>query len=199
VLTPRIRLLSNVTAVGVDSAWLKHCSLRRPHSRQVNIIAGRATLTSGHTKLYAYVGKQVTSAAARLDHFLAKQGVKHNERVTVISDGAGEFTKAVDGSRLAWGKILDWFHIVMKFRAAELSVVERRLTEGPDWSWVLSELKSAKLLAWRGKGRKAVPRLQTISDELDKWTVHDHSALWWNVRIVLVYIRSHARFLVDYG
>jgi hypothetical protein len=87
----------------------------------------------------------------------------------------------------------------MKFRAAELSVLGNRMSGGPDWSWIESELKSAKWLVWHGKGRKALPRLQTISDELEKWPDQDQSTLWWNVRKVSVYIRSHTRFLVHYG
>ena len=125
---------------------------------------------------------RVPDAAARLDHFLQQQGVRHDERVTVISDGAGEFTKAVDGSQFARGRILDWFHIAMKFREAEQSVVSSRRIEGPDWDWIGNELKSAKWLMWHGKGRKAVPRLQAISEELEKWPHQKQSALWWNVR-----------------
>jgi hypothetical protein len=53
---------ARVTGVSVDSAWLKHCARRRFTGRQVNIVAGRATLLSGKTKLYAYVGKQVPDA-----------------------------------------------------------------------------------------------------------------------------------------
>jgi hypothetical protein len=109
--------------VSVESAWLKHCAPRKFTGRQVNIIAGRATLRDGKTKLYAYVGKRVPSAAARLDHFLARHRVNSDERVTVISDGAGELTKAVDGSRFARGRILDRFHIAMKFRAVEQSIL----------------------------------------------------------------------------
>jgi hypothetical protein len=63
---------ARVTAVSVDSAWLKHSAPSRFAGRQVNIVAGRATLLDGKTKLYAYVGKQVRCAAARLDHFLVK-------------------------------------------------------------------------------------------------------------------------------
>jgi hypothetical protein len=109
---------AQVTVVSVDSAWLKHCVPSRGYGRQVNIAAGRATLADGRSRLYAYVGKQVSSGAARLDQFLVQSGVRCNERATVISDGAGEFTTAVDGSRFARGRILDWFHIAMKFRAA---------------------------------------------------------------------------------
>jgi hypothetical protein len=93
---------TQVTAVSVDSAWLKHCGRTRFRARQVNIVAGRATRADGTTKAVAYVGKRVVSAAARLDHFLVQQGVKPgDERVTVISDGAGEFVKAVEGSQFA--------------------------------------------------------------------------------------------------
>jgi hypothetical protein len=190
---------AQVTAISVDSAWLKHCAPPRSTGRQVNIVAGRATLRDGKTKLYAYVGKRVPCAAARLDHFLAQQGVGPHERVTVISDGAGEFTKAVDGSQLARGRILDWFHIAMKFRAAEQSVFSSRPIEGPDWDWVQSEIKSSKWLVWHGKGRKAVARLNAISQELEKWPNQTQSTLWWNVQKACNYIRSHTRFLVDYG
>jgi hypothetical protein len=50
-----------------------------------------------------------------------------------------------------------------------------------------------------GKGRKAVPRLQALSDELEKWPSQKQSALWWNLRKACNYVRSHARFLVNYG
>lgn len=69
--------------------------------RHVNIVAGRATLAGPTPRLYAYVHKLVPSAPARLDHFLLASDVAPDERVTVISDDAGEFGKAVDGSQLA--------------------------------------------------------------------------------------------------
>src|SRR5216684_1774766 len=80
-----------------------------------------------------------------------------DERVTVISDGAGEFTKAVDGSQFARGRILDWLHIAMKFRAAEQSIFSSRRIAGPDWDWIGSEIKSAKWLVWHGKVAKQFP------------------------------------------
>jgi len=76
--------------------------------------------------LYAYVHKEVTSAAARLDQFLSRNGVVSDERVTVISDDAGEFEKVVQGSKLDRGGILDWFNIEMKFQAAQRAVFGTR-------------------------------------------------------------------------
>ncbi|CAE6825453.1 hypothetical protein R75483_06451 [Paraburkholderia domus] len=109
----QVRESSHVAAVSVDSAWLRHCDSERGPGRHVNIVAGRAKFTDGPSKLYAYVYREVTSAAARLDQFLSRNGVASDERVTVISDEAGEFAKAVEGSQLARGRILDWFHIAM--------------------------------------------------------------------------------------
>ena len=64
---------TQVAAVSVDSAWLKHCVRTRFRGRQVNIVAGRATRADGTAKVVAYAGKRVVSAAARLDHFLRQE------------------------------------------------------------------------------------------------------------------------------
>ena len=73
----------------------------------MKIVAGRAALTDGPPKLYAHVHRKVKSAAARLDQFLSRNGVASDERVTVISEDAGEFAKTVEGSQLARGRIFD--------------------------------------------------------------------------------------------
>jgi hypothetical protein len=110
----------------------------------VNIVAGRATFTDGLPKLYAYVHREVTSAAARLDQFLWRNGVAINERVTVISDDAGEFAKTVEGSQLARGRILDWFHIAMKFQAAQRSVFGSKMIDSMERELVETEITHAK-------------------------------------------------------
>ena len=92
------------------------------------------------------------SAAARLDQFLCASGVGPNERVTVISDDAGEFGNAVEGSQLARGRILDWFHIAMKFKAAENSVFGSATIEPLERDAVKTEIAHAKWLVWHGKG-----------------------------------------------
>ena len=105
VVEAPLRESVNVASVSVDSAWLNHHSspkvrqaararaqLLSPWSpppsqeRHVNIVAGRATFSGRSPRVYAYVHKEVPSAAARLDQFLYRSGVGHDERVTVISD-----------------------------------------------------------------------------------------------------------------
>jgi hypothetical protein len=114
-----------IAALAVDSAWLRHRPSRkeqdeaklwqyypskRPPStgRHVNVIAGRAVREDGRCKVYGYVNREVTSAATRLDHFLSEQGVANDQKITIVSDGAGEFEKAVERLK----RIHDMFGLV---------------------------------------------------------------------------------------
>jgi hypothetical protein len=122
--------------------------------------------------------KQVSSAAARLDQFLCASGVSPDERVTVISDDAGEFGKAVEGSQLARGRILDWFHIAMKFKAAENSVFGSATIEPLEREVVKTEIDHAKWLVWHGKGGKSVARIKALDASLLARQGYECSTLW---------------------
>ena len=189
----------NIASVSVDSAWLRHCEPGNGQGRHVNIVAGRATFVRRPARLYAYVHKEVRSAAGRLDQFLSRSGVERNERVTVISDDAGEFIKAVDGSQLARGRILDWFHIAMEFKAVENSVFGSKMIEPLERASVESEIRSAKWLVWHGKGGKAVARIKLLDEVLMARADYEFSTLWWNLRRVSGYIRNNANTLVNYA
>jgi hypothetical protein len=190
---------SHVAAVSVDSAWLRNCDSGRGPGRHMNIVAGRATFTDGPPKLYAYVHREVTSAAARLDQFLSRNGVASDERVTVISDDAGEFAKTVEGSQLARGRILDWFHIAMKFQAARRSVFGSKMIDSMDQESVETEITHAKWLVWHGKGSKAVERIQALDSRLLAREGYEFKTLWWNLNTVSSYLRNNANTLVNYG
>lgn len=180
-----VRESISVGCVSVDSAWLSFSSsprsrkaerdlaeLKSPwtkkiiQERHVNIVAGRATFAGRTPRLYAYVHKQVPSAAARLDQFLHTSGVGPTERVTVISDDAGEFEKAVQCSELARGRILDWFHIAMKFKDAENSVFGSATIEPLQRESVTTEIEHAKWLVRHGKGGKSVARIKALDASL---------------------------------
>ena len=218
VANDHIRQSSSIACVSVDSAWVGHHSspkgreaarayalLRSPWSmpatqqRHVNIVAGRATFADRAPRVYAYVHKQVPSASARLDQFLARSGVQPHERVTVISDDAGEFAKAVQGSQLARGRLLDWFHIAMKFKAAQNSVFGSSMIEPLERDAVKTEIDHAKWLVWHGKGGKSVARIKALDDSLMARKDYEFSTLWWNLRRLSFYVDNNAGTLVNYG
>ncbi|WP_194715302.1 hypothetical protein [Noviherbaspirillum soli] len=64
----------------------------------MNLVAGRAVRDDGSCQVVGYVNREVTSAATRLDHFLSAQGAAQDQKITIVSDGAGEFEKAFHGS-----------------------------------------------------------------------------------------------------
>ncbi|SOE54386.1 hypothetical protein SAMN05446635_0712 [Burkholderia sp. OK233] len=199
VADEQVRESSHVAAVSVDSAWLRNCDSGRDPGRHVNIVAGRATFTDGPPKLYAYVHREVTSAAARLDQFLGRNGVRSDERVTVISDDAGEFAKTVEGSQLARGRILDWFHIAMKFQAAQRSVFGSKMIDSMERESVETEITHAKWLVWHGKGSKALKRIKALDSRLLAREGYEFKTLWWNLNTVSSYLRNNARTLVNYS
>lgn len=190
---------ASIQSLAVDSAWLRHCDPPDRQARHVNIVAGRALFESGKSRLYAYVNNQVPSAANRLDRFLKDNGVRPEERVTILSDGAGEFQKAVEGSTHAVCRILDWFHIAMKFRAIEQSAWKFPDLLAPGGKTVQAEIKSAKWLVWHGKASKAVTRLKAIHDAFGIPPEAPYSPLWWNLRQTYWYLEGNARYLVNYG
>jgi hypothetical protein len=171
---PPIDDQAELVALAVDSAWLRHRFTRLekeqarvadlyrykpslPRGRHVNIIAGRAVRADETCRVYGYVNKEVTSAATRLDHFLSEQGIATDQRITVVSDGAGEFEKAVTGSKRPLTRILDWFPIAMKFRAIAQSAQRFPDLLAPNGRSIQDEIASAKWMAWHGMAKVSTP------------------------------------------
>jgi hypothetical protein len=162
-------------------------------------VAGRACFEGGDTRLYAYVHNQVPSPAARLDQFLTASGVSQDERVTIFTDGAGEFEKAVNGASRPICRILDWFHIAMKFRAMEQTALKHPDLLAPNGRGLREELASCKWLVWHGKDSKAVARLMRGHDAFGIIPEERFSTLYWNLRQTFWYLRSNAQYLVNYA
>jgi hypothetical protein len=117
----------------------------------------------------------------------------------VISNDAGEFAKAVDCSQLARGRILDWFHIAMKFKAAKNSVLGSQTLEPHERIAVETEIDHAKWLIWHAKGRQSVSRTKALDATLLAKERYEHSTLYWNLRRLYFYIENNAGTLVNYG
>jgi hypothetical protein len=117
----------------------------------------------------------------------------------VISDNAGELGKAVDGSQLARGKILDWFHIAMNFKAARNSVFGSQALEPHERFAVETKINHVKWSVWHGKGRQSVSRIKSMDATLLAKEGYEFSTLYWNLRRLYFYIETDAGTLVNYG
>ena len=189
---------SSLSALAVDSAWLRHCEPPRHQGRHVNLMAERACFEDGSKRVYAYAHNQVSSAASRLDEFLAASGVSPDARVTILTDGAGEFDKAAKGCKQPICRIVDWFHIAMKFKAAERSVFGSKFIDSLERQTIEQAISRAKWLVWHGKAGHAVARLMELDQTLLARPTYEFGTLWWNLHGVVGYLRENPG-LVNYA
>jgi hypothetical protein len=105
----------------------------------------------------------------------------------------------VEGSQLARGRILDWFHIAMKFKAAQRSVLGSKMIGSLERESVETEIEHAKWLVWHGKSGKAARRLKALDDRLLKREGYEFKTLFWNLRTLCGYLRNNEQTLVNYG
>jgi hypothetical protein len=190
---------AKVKSIAVDSVWLRHCAPMRTHARQVSIAAARATLADGTTRLCGYVTKQVQRSSKRLDLFVSQLGVRPHERVTAVADAAGEFETALGESQYVSLRIVDWFHIAMKFRAAQLSASGIREQLPDHWKGISMRLERAKWRLWHGRAKSAVEAISTIAPVIEALGVECASTLLRNVDKLQTYLESNERYLIDYG
>jgi hypothetical protein len=112
---------------------------------------------------------------------------------------AGEFAKTVEGSRLARGRILDRFHIAMKFQAAQRSVFGSKMIDSMERESVETEIIHARWLVWHGKGNKAVERIKALDAQLLTREGYEFHTQWWKLNALFEYLRRNAHTLVNYG
>ena len=96
-------------------------------------------------------------------------------------------------------RILDWFHIAMKFWAVDLTASNHPNLLAPNGRNLYDEIASCKWLVWHGKASQAVARLKRIHDAIDDVYDTQYSTLVWNLRRTWWYLRSNDRYLVNYG
>lgn len=130
---------------------------------------------------------------------MSASGVRQDERVTIVTDGAGEFEKVVNGASQPLCRIMDWFHIAMKFRAIDQSALKHPDLLAPNGRTLRQEVSSCKWLVWHGKARKAVARLIRIHDAFGLVPEERFWNLVWNLQRAFWYLRSNERYLVNYA
>ncbi len=74
-------------------------------------------------------------------------------------------------------RVLDWFHIAMKFRAIEVVARRSPFLEAPGGRLMEQEVLHAKWLIWHGKYRKGIERLERMRDSLGEWSEGEYADL----------------------
>src|SRR6266851_8304392 len=83
-----------------------------------------------------------------------------------------------------WTAEVKAFGVVVRIEQVSTALPLRSFQQShtpADWDRIAREIKSARWLVWHRKGRKAIPRMKAINEELEKWPNQERSALWWSV------------------
>lgn len=144
----------------------------------------RGSLTSKHCAASALLDHQEVMKQQTINAAL-KQGMTKQTQMTALCDGALNCWTIIDGLEghcQSVERILDWFHVAMKFQNTRLG--EDSLNE---------KLAGAKWYLWNGLPDKAIERLQSILVALN-----GNKQPQEKVQSLLTYLQNNTNFIVNY-
>lgn len=180
-------------ALQLDAGYVRAVSAKCDGRRSFSIIVGRLKTPRGPSASIAYVNEmKKLSTMDRFHHFLEMHDVPINSPVAMMTD---------DGEDVAWTsylpwrpvlRILDWFHISMKFEHILKLLRGMRHAQPGDAAAFIKKIESAKWRLWHGRAEGAIQRLREIkSTATDKLQSH--------IRDLIGYLEWNRDRLIDYG
>ena len=164
-------------------------------AKNIEYTGGRDKKDGGISSIRGHLTSKSCAASALLDNqdimkkqtlnAAMKQGMTKITKITALCDGAKNcwsIVDSLDGHCSSIERILDWFHIGMKFQNTRLGLENMN-----------EQLSGAKWYLWHGLANKAIERLQSIHDQLK-----DDKKKQEKVQILLTYIENNAHYIVNY-
>ncbi len=179
-------------AIQIDAGYIKAVP-REDGSRSFGAVASKLSVPGvTRTHVHAYVGNSDPMQGARQRAFMQSVGIGLRAPVTVLTDGGNDVNEA---SRLPTGadRLLDWFHIGMRFEHLRLAVAGLRSFDDQSRAQLQRQVDGAKWLLWHGKKERCLERLQSLRRETG----------WAGARNALgrliTYLQSCWNILADYA
>jgi hypothetical protein len=147
-----------------------------------------------HGYTHAYVGSCNPHQGTRQQAFLTMLHVPQDAPVTVLSDGGDDVAFACKLPRPT-ERVLDWFHMAMRFEHLRTAVQGLRLEPGYGFMrrWLCARVDKAKWLLWHGRQHECLRRLESLRRDTG----------WGGFRnplgSLIRYIESYPDWLIDYG
>jgi hypothetical protein len=156
-------------AVGIDGGYVKAADARSRQEGWFEVMVGKSLPRAGSGQVFAFVNRLEPKPTARMERFLAEQGVFPAQSTTFLSDG-GDTVRRAQGDFRDFGEpILDWFHVAM--RMTQLSQAIKGLPPDPPGEQdspnhieeCLRILRRAKAFLWHGSPHQALHTLGELS------------------------------------
>lgn len=147
-------------ALQVDAGYVR--SVPSEGSNWISVIASKvvrpeSTRTHSHAYSIGYDPQQ----GVRQQALLATVGIDHETPITVLCDG-GEDVDAAGRLLSPCKRILDWFHIGMRFEHVLLAVRGLKGLDVYEQERLSRHLEGAKRLLWHGQAERCLERLASL-------------------------------------
>ena len=133
--------------------------------RTFAVITGRLRKPDAVAASIGFVNEQTRDVLTRLHHFLDQQAVPDDTPLAIICDGGEDVSYP---SYLPWRpvrRILDWFHIAMRFEHVLQRIRAMRHAQPDESSRLMKYAESAKWRLWHGRADGCIERLRLVREE----------------------------------
>ncbi len=162
----------------LDGGYVHSSEQRSRRDGWFQAVCGTVTAHDGKTRRFGFVPTVDQSPRARIRTTLDVQGLRQDQLVTFLTDGADDLAGFCEHMNFTAEYVLDWFHIAMRFTV--LTNTAKAITWTPDddefemdQAWCTAEadamregFERAKWFLWHGNHRRALQVLDDAADTL---------------------------------
>ncbi|MGT2455327.1 ISKra4 family transposase [Cupriavidus basilensis] len=178
-------------ALQIDAGYIK-APRQRDGTRWIPVVASKLIWPkTPHTHAHAYATEYDPTQGLRQQAFLQSVGIGPQVPVTVVCDGGDDVNFACKLPS-ATARVLDWFHIGMRFEHLLMSLPGLRGTDAYSKHQLRERVIKAKWLLWHGQQARCLERLESL--RRDTGWVGARNPLGRLIR----YLRGCSRYLVNY-
>jgi hypothetical protein len=198
---PYIPEPSPVKAIGIDGGYVRLAGAKSRQEGWFEVIVGKSQREEGRGRCFAYVHRLERDPSQRMQRFVSNEGIRPDQPVTFLSDGADTVRQAQTGFGHMGEYVLDWFHISMRFQnLTQLAKGLEETEDSPKPEDILKDIEGAKWHLWHGSAYRSMERLESLIWDVDAMKAGESkSKLGAKLEEVLSYIDSNRAFIVNYG
>ena len=186
-----------VRAIGIDGGYVKRAGCKGRSDGWFEVMVAKSERYDRPGKSMAYVHCKVARTFLRFRHFLATEGVRPSDPVTIISDGGLTVRQAQAQIGGCDELILDWFHVAMRIQ--NMMQVAKGL-DGEHSDQILKDMERIKWHLWHGCPSAAEERLDWLIADIEARAPNEsQSKLLRMAEEFAGYIANNTHAIADYG
>ena len=184
--------------VGIDGGYIRDCKNRKTN---FEVIVAKSFSETESPKRLGFVQSLDDEPERRLMKMLRNQGLKENQQISFLSDGADNVRDLQQLMHPEAEHILDWFHIAMRITVLNQYAKGVCHSDPEQGAELVKKLESTKWYLWHGNSDQALEELDDcygLSDDPDLQYSKSRK-LVQHLDDMMTYVRNNAYLIPNYG